>query len=112
LNLKKSSEGEVISLGEDGQGDKIYALSVKGDREMIYRLVNSFLIMFKLPADELHLVDSCARDNVFLLAGENLCRSDLFAPLGRLLVHTGVKKIYGHLSQLVSDQKAGKGKLA
>jgi len=112
LNLKKSNEGKVIFLGEDEQGDKIYALSVKGDRKMIYRLVNSFLDMFKLPADELHLVDSCVRDNSFLLAGENLCRFDLLAPLGRLLVFAGIKKIYGRLSQLVNDQKARKVKLA
>ncbi|MDD3652797.1 MAG: DUF3189 family protein [Desulfotomaculaceae bacterium] len=105
LNLKKSFDGEIISLGEDGQGNKVYALSVKGDCEMVYRLIASFLEISNLPSNSLHLVDNCGRDNILLLTGSILCRSALLAPMGRLLAMAGIKKSYRLISQIVSRQK-------
>lgn len=107
LNIKKSGEGKIISLGKDGQGNEIYALSVKGERGMVYRMVESFLAIYKIPEDDLSLVDSGVRDNGFLLAGRLLCRSDLLTPLGRFFASIGVKKSYGKLAQLVLDVKTG-----
>ncbi|OPX90467.1 MAG: hypothetical protein A4E53_01019 [Pelotomaculum sp. PtaB.Bin104] len=104
MNLK-SGDGKIISLGKDGQGDKVYALSVKGDREMIYRLIDSFMEISGMPAGELYLVDSCAGDNILLLAGSVLCRSNLLAPLGRHLATAGIKKSYGRLSSMVKCSK-------
>ncbi|MDD4169696.1 MAG: DUF3189 family protein [Desulfotomaculaceae bacterium] len=109
LSLKKSGNGKIISLGEDGQGNKVYALSVKGDGEMVYRLIASFLEISNLPANRLYLVDNCAGDNIFLWAGGIFCRSALLAPLGRLLAMAGIKKKYRVISQMVSRQKAGMG---
>jgi len=111
ININNKNEGEIITLGEDGQGNKIFALSVQGDRELINRLIESFLSIFKHAPDDLHIVNIRFRDNGFLLAGRILCRAAFFAPLGRLFVLAGVKKIYGPLSRLVNDQKDGKGKL-
>lgn len=107
LNLKKRWEGKVVSLGEDGQGNKIYALSVKGELGMVHRLVESFLRMYKIPESELDLVDSGVRDNGYLLAGGLLCRFNFTAPLGRYLAARGVKKTYDGLTQLVADVKTG-----
>lgn len=105
LDLKKSGNGKIISLGEDGQGNKVYALSVKGDCEMVYRLIASFLEISNLPANRLYLVDNCAGDNMFLRAGGILCRYALLAPLGKLLVMAEIKKRYRLLSQMVSRKK-------
>lgn len=107
LNLKKSWEAKIIPLGEDNQGNKIYALSVKGERGMVYRLIQSFLHMYKIPAEELRLVDSGFRDNGFLLAGGVLGRLNVLAPLGRFLVSLGLKKMYGPMSFLVKEVKTG-----
>lgn len=107
LNLRKSREGKIISLGKDEQGNEIYALSVKGERGMIYRLVESFLTVYKIPESELRLIDSGVRDNGFLLVGRLLCRSDLFTPFGRFLASVGIKKTYSGLTQLVLDIKSG-----
>lgn len=107
LNSEKSEEGKIISLGEDGLGNKIYAFSVKGERGMVPRLVKSFLKIYKIPEDELSLLDTGLRDNGFLLAGGLLCRFGLLNPLGRFFIMTGVKKIYGRLTRLVQDVKAG-----
>lgn len=111
MNSNKSSEGEIISLGEDRQGNKIFALSVKGDRELFNRTIDSFISIFDRAPDDLYMVDIKFRDNCFLRAGQILCRSAILAPLGRAIVLAGVKKIYDSLSRLVNDQKDGKGKL-
>lgn len=107
LSLKNSREGNIISLGKDDLGNEIYALSVKGERGMVYRLVESFLTIHKIPEEELSLVDSGVRDNGFLLVGRFLCRSNFLTPLGRFFASIGVKKTYGRLAQLVLDVRAG-----
>lgn len=106
MNLKRSREGQILSLGEDGQGNKVYALSVKGEQGMVHRLVQSFLTIYKIPENELSLVDSGVRDNGYLLAGGLLCRLGLTASLGRYLVSLGVKRTYRPLTQLVADVKS------
>ena len=116
LNFKENGEGQdngagkILSLGKDSQGNDVYALSVKGERGMIYRLVESFLGMYEIKESELSLIDSGVRDNLYLLAGSFFCRSNYLAPLGRYLTSIGVKKHYGRLSQLVSEITTGLGK--
>lgn len=92
-------------------GNKIYALSVKGERGMVYRLVESFLCIYSIPEGELGLVDSGVKDNVYLLAGRLLCRSKFLAPLGYFLATIGIGKLYGRLSQLVLDVKTARANL-
>ncbi|HPU35263.1 MAG TPA: DUF3189 family protein [Bacillota bacterium] len=103
LNIKKNDPGKVLSLGKDARGNDVYALSVKGERGMVYRLVESFLNMYGIGENELSFVDSGAGDSFFLLAGLYCCRFPLLVPLGRYLISTGLKKHYGRLSQLTVD---------
>ncbi|NLI11898.1 MAG: DUF3189 family protein [Peptococcaceae bacterium] len=110
LNIR-DGEGNVVSLGSDEQGDKIYALSVKGERGMVHRLVESFQSIYNIPEDELNLVDSGVRDNLYLLAGRLLCGSRFLAPLGYSLAAAGIKKIYGRLAELVHDVKTVRSNL-
>lgn len=105
LNIK-NGEGNIVALGDDDLGNKIYALSVKGERGMVCRLVESFLSIYDIPEGELNLVDSGVRDNLYLLTGRFLCRSRFFAPLGHLLSTVGLEKIYGRLTQRVLDIKS------
>jgi len=112
MNLNKNSEGVIISLGEDQQGNKIFALDVKGDRELINRLIESIVSIFKRAPDELDLVNIEFGENSFTRIGWRLCRSSLLAPLGRAIVTACFKKIYVSLSQLVNEQKDAAGKLA
>lgn len=107
MNSKNKLEGRIFFLGDDDLGNKIYAVSVKGERGMVLRLVNSFLSIYKIPQDKLYLVDCGISDNCFLLAGRLLLRFNLLAPLGRFFIFGGIKKIYGRLAQLVSEVKDG-----
>ncbi|MDF9407365.1 DUF3189 family protein [Pelotomaculum isophthalicicum JI] len=111
MNSNQNSEGVIISLGEDKQGNKIFALSVKGDRELINRLIESIISIFKRAPDELYLVNIKFKENSFVRTGWRLCHSALLAPLGRAIIIACFKKIYVSLSQLVSDQKEVTGKL-
>lgn len=106
----KNIEGRIIPLGEDRTGNQIFALSVPGDSALFKRLIVSFSAIFKR-VDDLQLIHINCRDNVFLLAGLVLCRTAFFAPLGRLLIFTGIKKVYGALSRLANEQKNRKEKL-
>ncbi len=110
LNIR-NGEGNIVSLGDDEQGNKIYALSVKGERGMVYRLLESFISIYKIPDGELNLVDSGIRDNLYLLAGRLLCGSRFLAPLGYSLATVGIRKIYGRLTQWVLDVKAVRSNL-
>ena len=110
LSIKKNDPGKVLSLGKDARGNDVYALSVKGERGMVYRLVNSFLGLYGIGENELSLVDSGAGDNFYLLAGLLFCRFHLLAPLGRYLIFCGVKKHYGRISQLTFDVQSRFGK--
>jgi len=110
LNIK-NGEGKIVSLGDDEQGNKIYALSVKGERGMVYRLVDSFLSIYNIPDGELNLVNSGVRDNVYLLAGRLLCGSKLLAPIGYSLAMVGIRKLYGRLTQWVLDVKTAQSNL-
>lgn len=108
LNLKKNWEGKILSLGEDRQGNKIYALSVKGERGMINRLVESFLMIYHIPDNELRLVDSRLKENGFLLAGRMLGRVGF---LGRFFSFLGIKLAYSELTRLIQNEKKGLAKL-
>ncbi len=96
LNIR-GGEGKIISLGEDGAGNKVYALSVKGERGMIYRLVESFLRIYNIQDAEMRMVDNRFQDNIFLQSGKMLCRFALLVPLGCLLSRIGIKNLYGEL---------------
>jgi len=111
MKLNKNNEGEIISLGEDEQGNKIFALSIKGDRALINRLIDSFISIYQRAPEELCMVDIKFRENYLLRAGQILCRSVILTPLGKTIVLAGVKKIFDSLNQLVHEQKQGKGKL-
>lgn len=87
--------------GRDGRGNKVYALWLKGEKGMPYRLIDSFLDLYRLPKEEFYMVDTPARDNTLLVAGQFLRRMPFFSPLGLYLVRLGLKKEYGGLSSLV-----------
>ncbi|MFX4263683.1 DUF3189 family protein [Pelotomaculum propionicicum] len=103
----RGGEGKIISLGEDDYRNKVYALSVKGERGMVYRLVESFLSIYKIPEAELRMVDSKFKENIFLKSGKMLCRFAVLAPLGFLLARTGIKYLYGGLARWALEVKAG-----
>lgn len=105
LNIR-DGEGKIISLGEDDAGNKVYALSVKGERGMIYRLVESFLRIYNIQEAEMRMVDNNFQDNIFLKSGKLLCRFALLAPLGCLLSSIGIKKLYGGLAEWALAVKA------
>lgn len=106
LNIK-GGEGKIISLGEDDNRNKVYALSVRGERGMVYRLVESFLNIYNIPAAEMRMADNTFRDNIFLQSGKLLCRSAFLTPLGTLLAGIGIKKLYGGLARWALEVKAG-----
>lgn len=106
LNIK-GGEGKIISLGEDVYRNKVYALSVKGERGMVYRLVESFLSIYKIPEVELRMVDGKLKENILLKSGKILCRFAVFAPLGILLAGTGIKYLYGGLTRWALEVKSG-----
>ena len=97
-------------MGKDDRGNDIYALSVKGERGLPYRLVESFLRIYQIPRSNLLMVDSGVSDNWFLLAGCLLNRTGLSAPLGRFFTYTGIKNLYGELTRLSTGVKDGLGK--
>ncbi|MDD4335659.1 MAG: DUF3189 family protein [Desulfotomaculaceae bacterium] len=104
LNIKGGEK--IISLGEDDAGNKVYALSVKGERGMIYRLVESFLSIYNIQEAEMRMVDNKFQDNIFLQSGLLLCRFALLVPLGCLLSGIGLKKLYGELAEWALAVKA------
>lgn len=93
--------------GKDGLENKIYALWLKGEKGMAYRMVDSFLNLYRLPIEEFYMVDSGVRDNAFLIAGLFFWRMPFFSPLGLYLVRLGLRKEYGALSALVRGVKGG-----
>lgn len=107
MNTRKTEEGKIIPLGKDEWENEIYALSVKGERGMPFRLVSSFLSMHKIPEDKLSLIDTGLRDNLFIAAGKILIKIKIFIPLGKYLTFLGVKKCYPTLSKLVFDIRSG-----
>lgn len=108
LNIRGGEE-TIISLGEDDFRNKVYALSVKGERGMIYRLVDSFQRIYKI--QDMRMVDNKFKDNIFLQAGKLLCRSGFFVPLGCLLAGIGLKNIYGGLARWALAVKAEEANL-
>jgi hypothetical protein len=107
LNMKDGGEGKIFVLGKDDRGNDIYALSIKGERGMPYRLVESFLNINKIPRNSLLMVDSRVGDNWFLLAGSLLSRIGLGASLGYLFAYAGIRKLYGELTRLSTQVKDG-----
>ncbi|MDD4237933.1 MAG: DUF3189 family protein [Desulfotomaculaceae bacterium] len=110
LNMQDGEEGRIFVMGKDGHGNEIYALSIKGERGMPYRLVESFLRINKIPRSNLLMVDSGVGDNFYLLAGRFFNRSGFLAPLGWFLTYTGIKKLYGELTRLSTVVRDGLGK--
>ena len=107
----KSRVDRIVCLGDDELGNRVYALSVKGEQDMVFRLIDSFLEIYNIPAQELVLVDSGFKDNLLLLVGRVLCRSRILTPLGRYLMSAGVKQSYAGLVRLVQDVKASRANL-
>ncbi len=105
MNLK-NVEGRIIPLGNDPAGNSVFALSVKGERGMVHRLVESMLAIYNIPQEEIALVDSEVSDNMYLMAGGTLCRSSFFAPVGQLIAMAGLRKIYERLTQWAADVKS------
>ncbi|NLJ76615.1 MAG: DUF3189 family protein [Peptococcaceae bacterium] len=93
----KGQEGEIIFLGKDDAGNKVYALSIKGQQDMIHRLMESFLCIFNIQKTEVKMVESALRDNIFLQLGSLLFRFAPLATAGYLLSRIGMKKIYSEL---------------
>ena len=110
LNIRDGA-GRIISLGQDDAGNKVYALSVKGERGMIYRLVESFLHIYNIPEAEMIMVDNNFQDNIFLQSGQLLCRLAFFAPLGCLLSGIGIKNLYSGLADWALEIKASAANL-
>jgi hypothetical protein len=110
LNMQDGGEGEIFIIGKDDRGNDIYALSIKGERGMPHRLVESFLRLYKIPRSSLLMVDSGVGDNLFLLAGRLLNRVGFLASLGRFFTYTGIKKIYGELTRLTAGVRDELGK--
>lgn len=109
LNMQKDEEGKIFGLGKDDCGNDIYALSIKGERGMPYRLVESFLIINKIPRNSLIMVDS-GKDNGFLSAGRLLNRIGFPASLARYFTYTGIGKLYRELTRLCNGVKDSLGK--
>lgn len=97
-------------MGKDERGNDIYGLSVKGERGMPFRLIESFLRIYQIPRSNLLIIDSGVGDNWFLLAGRLLDKAGFLAPLGRFFTNSGIKKIYGELARLSVDVKEDLGK--
>jgi hypothetical protein len=110
LNIRSGGEGEIFVMGRDEWGNDVYALSVKGERGMPYRLVDSFLRIYQINRGNVLVVDSGVGDNWFLLTGRLLGRLGFPAPLGRFFTCAGIKKLYGELSRLIAEVKALLGK--
>ncbi|WP_192895243.1 DUF3189 family protein [Pelotomaculum sp. FP] len=110
LNMQDGGEGEIFVIGKDDRGNDIYALSIKGERGMPHRLVESFLRIYKIPRGNLLMIDSGVGDNFFLLAGRLLNRAGFLAALGRFFTYTGIKKMYGELTRLSAGVRDGLGK--
>jgi hypothetical protein len=108
--MHDDGEGKIFVLGKDDCGNDIYALNIKGERGMPYRLVESFLRINKIPPNSLIIVDSGVKDNWFLFAGCLLKRIGLITSLGRFFTYTGIKKLYGTLTRLRGGVKDGLGK--
>ncbi len=103
----RGGEGQIVPLGEDDVGNKIYALSIRGEQDMICRLVRSFLCIYNIQKAEMKMVDCTLRDNIFLQSGKLLFRFAPLAALGCLLSRMGIKKLYGELADWVLAVKSG-----
>ncbi len=97
LNIK-GGKNRIIPLGEDRAGNKVYALSIKGERGMAHRLVESFLRIYDFQKDEVRMADNRLTDNVFLWSGKLLYSFAPLTTLGCLLIRIGVKQLYGELT--------------
>ncbi|HOV78648.1 MAG TPA: DUF3189 family protein [Bacillota bacterium] len=111
LNIERCDEGKILSLGSDERGNEIYALSVKGERGMTHRLVESFLEIYGIPEDGFRLVDTGMKDNLYMLAGRALFCFRFLLPVARFFAYAGIKKSYAGLSRLVSDVRCGTANL-
>lgn len=109
-NMRSGSEGEIFVIGRDDRGNDIYALSIKGERGMPYRLIDSFLEMYQIERGELLIVDTGVGDNWLLLAGRLLDRLGFPAPLGHFFTCAGIKKLYMELARLSVGVKLHLGK--
>ncbi|MEG3070889.1 MAG: DUF3189 family protein [Candidatus Syntrophopropionicum ammoniitolerans] len=103
----KGQEGELIFLGKDDAGNKVYALSIKGQQDMIHRLMGSFLRIYNIQEAEVKMVDSALQDNIFLQLGKLLFRFAPLATVGYLLSRIGMKKIYSELGDWALAVKRG-----
>lgn len=107
MNMKKGEEGKIIALGKDEWDNEIYALSVKGERGMPFRLVKSFLSIHEISEDKLSFVDTGLNDNLLILAGKMFRQVSFLIPAGQFLTLLGIKKFYPRLTNLVIDIRTG-----
>ena len=99
--------GRILFLGNDGKEKKIYSLWLKGESGWSNRLIRSFLNIYQLPENELHLVDIPLKGNLLLTAGYYFCRLSALKAPGLYLLKFGLRKLYAPLREIVRAVKAG-----
>jgi len=99
--------GRILFLGNDGKEKKIYSLWLKGESGWSHRLIRSFLNIYQLPENELHLVDIPLKGSLFLTVGYYFCRLPALKAPGLYLLKFELRKLYAPLRELVRVVKAG-----
>lgn len=87
----KEKESKLRYLGEDKRGNRIYALGVGREMELVPKAIKNFLDLFQISQDDLVLINTDGYLSPLSKWGERLAGNGL-VDLGNFLVHQGLKK--------------------
>lgn len=102
------SGGKIYCFGESSDECRVYALWVKGERDMVPRLVTSFLEVYEIKPAEFTLVDTGGRGGWLAAAGLFFWRTRLLKKLGFWLFTRSLAACARPLEELVAGVKGGR----
>lgn len=103
--------GQLIDLGTDRKGRRIYAFSAKSSPDMLRSVVNSFLRLYNITGDKYQLVEVNIDEGLTIWLSRHLFWLPGFSKLGKWLVYLRFKKVFHQLTRLVIYKEQQTAKL-
>jgi len=100
--LKKEDIGEMILMGSDNRGRKVYVMGTKRSGHIIERTFNGFAQIYGLEKKTVEFIDLMNYNNFYISCGIFLINKLGLRNTGMIILFCGIKKSFGRLQNLVS----------
>lgn len=98
--------GQLIDLGTDVKGRRVYAFSARSSPDMLRRLVNSFLKLHDISEEKYQLVEVNIDEGLTIWVGRHLFWLPGLSKLGQRLIYYRLKKVFRQLKRLVVNKES------